>query len=90
MDAKLRRNCDQVGLVRFQEADHRGEQRRLADTSPKLVCPDSGQVDEPLRPTSVTERCRKRGKGKSCRIPSGVRWRIAEQSLTFSCKLVGN
>ena len=51
--------------MRLEEADQRGEQaparpRRRA----KLVCPDSGQVEEPLRPPFVAKRCRKRGEGK--------------------------
>ena len=69
----------------FEEAYDSGEQRRFADSAAKLVCPDSGQVDEPLSPPLVTKRCRKRGKGNSmC-----VHWRIGVQVLTFSRKLVG-
>ena len=54
--------------MRFEEAEQRGEQRRLAGPGPQLICPDSGQVEEPLRPTLVAERCRERGEGKSHRI----------------------
>ena len=39
--------------MRLEEADQRGEQRRVAGSRPKLVCPDSGQVEEPLRPPLV-------------------------------------
>ena len=75
--------------MRFEEADDAGEQRGFADTAAKLVCPDSGQVDEPLSPSLVTKRCRKRGKGNSRGIPPGIGWRIDEQSLTSGRKLVG-
>ena len=41
------RNGDEIGLMRLEEAHQREEQgcviRRLA----KLLCPDSGQVEEP-------------------------------------------
>ena len=71
--------------MRFQEAYDAGKQRGLADSPAKLVCPDSGQVDEPLSPPLVTKRCRKRGKGNSVCI----HWRIGVQVLTFGRKLVG-
>lgn len=54
--------------MRFEEAQQRSEQVRFAGPAPQLVSPDSGQVDEPLRPTLVTDRCRKRGEGESYRI----------------------
>jgi hypothetical protein len=57
-NAKLLRNRDEIRLVRFQEADQRGKQRRLTRASAKLVCPDSGQVDEPPGPPRLTKRCR--------------------------------
>ena len=69
----------------FEEPDQRRKQLRLAKPRAKLLCPDSGQVDEPLSPPIVTQRCRKRGKGDSLRVS----WRMIEQSLTFSRKLVG-
>ena len=52
----------------FQECEHRGKQRRIVGLVPKLFCPDSGQVQEPLGPTFVAKRCRKGGKGNSQRI----------------------
>ena len=67
-DANLLRNGQQIGFVRFEKANERGEQRRVARLALQLVCPDSGQVEEPLRPTLLPERCRKRGKGKSNRV----------------------
>lgn len=42
--------------MRFEEADERGEKLRLAGPGAKLVCPDSGQIDETARPPRVTER----------------------------------
>ena len=58
----------QVRLMRFEEAQQRGEQRGFARLRPQLICPDSGQVEEPLRPPLVAERCRKRGEGKRDRV----------------------
>ena len=48
--------------MRFEEAEQRREQVRLAGARTQLVSPDSGQIDEPLRPTLLTERCGKRAK----------------------------
>ena len=64
----LRGYGQQVRLMPFQECDQRRKQRRIIRLVPKLVCPDSGQVQEPLGPTFVAERCRKGGKGNSQRI----------------------
>ena len=64
----------------FEEAKQRRKKLGLTEAPAKLVCPDSGQVDEPLGASSVTKRCRKRGKGGSF----WVCWRIREQGLTFS------
>ena len=69
----------------FKKAQEGCKQIRFRSPAAKLVCPDSGQVDEPLSPPSITKRCRKRGKGDSLR----VRWRIVKQGLTFGRKLVG-
>ena len=84
-NAKLLRNGDEIRLMRFEKAYDGREKPGFADPSTQLVCPDSGQVDEPLSPPIVTQRCRKRGKGDSLRVS----WRMIEQSLTFSRKLVG-
>jgi len=59
-DAKLLSNGEQVRLVRFEEADQRREERGIAGPAPKLLCPDSGQLDEPLSPAGFPERCCKR------------------------------
>jgi two-component system cell cycle response regulator DivK len=53
-----------VGLVRFEEAQQRGQQRGVGCPNPQFVSPDSGQINEPLRPPVVTKRCRKCGEGK--------------------------
>jgi len=47
----------------FEEADERREKRGIGRSGPQLLCPDSGQVEEPMCPAIVPERCRKRGKG---------------------------
>jgi hypothetical protein len=61
-DAKLLGHGDQVRLMRFEEPNHRREKRRISHALAKLVCPDSGQIEEPLRPAFVTKRCRERAK----------------------------
>ena len=66
--ANLLRNGQEIGLMRLEKSDQRGEQGGLICPAPKLVCPDSGQVEEPLRPTLLPKRCRKGGKGKSHRV----------------------
>ena len=54
----------------LEEAEERCQQLWLPRASAKLVSPDSGQVEEALRPTIVSERCGKRGK----REGDGVIW----------------
>ena len=68
--AKLLRNREQVRLMGFEEAQERGEKRRIVQPAPELVGPDSGQVEKALRPTFVPERCRERGEGNS----RGIIW----------------
>ena len=63
-------DIDKVGLVRLEEAKQSGKQFRLGGTPAQLFSPDSGHVDEPLRPTVVPERCGKRAKRES----DGVIW----------------
>lgn len=79
-NANLLGNGEQVGLVRLEKADEGGEERRLLDAAPELICPDSGQSKEALRPPLVTKRCRKRGKGKSV----GIIWVLNRHSLHSS------
>ncbi len=54
----------------LQEADQRCEQARVAGPGPKLVCVDSGQVEEPLSPPCIAKRCCERTKGNG----KGVVW----------------
>jgi hypothetical protein len=61
----------------FEEADQGGEQRGLVRPAAKLLCPDSGQVEEAAGPPFVAERCRKRGKGKGM----GIVWRLGRHGL---------
>ena len=68
LHAKFLGDRQEIRLVRFEEAQQRGEQRRLAGTAAELIRPDSGQVEEPMRPPFVAERCRKRGEGERDRI----------------------
>jgi hypothetical protein len=69
-NAKLLRDRDQIGLVRLEKANQRCKETSLAETPAKLVCPDSGQVDEPFGASFVTKHCRKRGKAQC----DGVVW----------------
>jgi hypothetical protein len=55
-NAKLLRDDQEVRLMRFEEADQRREKRRLARSCAKLVRPNSGQVEKPLRPSPVAKR----------------------------------
>jgi hypothetical protein len=68
LDAKLLGDRKQIGLVGFEEAQQSGEQRRVAEPAPELLGPDSGQVEEALRPTLGAERCGKRSEGERDRI----------------------
>jgi hypothetical protein len=62
--AKFFRHGEQIGLMRFEEAQQSSEKGWIAHPAPQLVGPDSGQVEEPLRPTLGAERCGKRGKAE--------------------------
>jgi hypothetical protein len=44
--------------MRLEEAQQRCKERRFGGSAPELNRPDSGQVDEPLRPTLARKRCR--------------------------------
>jgi len=61
----------------LEECNERRKEDRIVRPAPELICPDSGQVEEPLRPALVAKRCRKRGKGKSHRIV----WCLGEHAL---------
>jgi hypothetical protein len=76
-NAKLLGNVKKVGLVRLKETQKSGEDRRFSDPVAKLICIDSGQVDEPLGASGVTKRCCKRCKRDSVRVD----WRISKQCL---------
>jgi len=54
--------------VRFEKTQQSREQLLVARSGAQLVRPDSGQVEEPLRPTLIAERCHERGEGKRYRI----------------------
>ena len=52
----------------LEEAKQSGEDLPVSRAGAQLIGPDSGQVEESLRPTLVTERCRQRDEGKRHRI----------------------
>jgi two-component system cell cycle response regulator DivK len=66
-----------VWFVRLEEAEERREDCGLANSLPKLICADSGQVDEPLGASRVTKRCCKGRKRDSMWID----WRDLRQGL---------
>jgi len=76
--ANLLRNREQIGLVRLEECDQCRKQYRVVRPAPKFICPNSGQVEEPLRPPLVAKRCRKSGKGNDQRIAV---WRLRVHRL---------
>jgi len=47
---------DQIGFVRFEEAQNRGEQRRIADTRAQLGRIEPGQVEQPRGALRLAER----------------------------------
>ena len=63
--------------MRLEKPQQGGEQRGIAGSGAKLVCPDSGQVEEPLSPPLLANRCRKRGK----RERKGIIWSPRKQDL---------
>lgn len=67
-DAKVLRDSEQIRLVCFQKPQQCAQQRRIGRSRPQLLSPDSGQLDEPLRPARVTKRCRKCGERESDRV----------------------
>ena len=71
-NADLFSDTYEVRLMRFEESDQRGEERRVVRPAPKLVCPDSGQLEEPAGPAVVSERCSQCCKRKCLRIG----WRL--------------
>ena len=58
LHAKRLRDLEQVRFVGLEEPKERRQQLRFRRTAPQLVSPDSGQIDEPLRPTFTPKRCR--------------------------------
>ncbi len=67
-DIQMGGDRQQVGLMRFEERDHCGQKRRIADAGAKLVCPDSGQCQEPFGTRFVHQRCCQRAKGERLRV----------------------
>jgi two-component system cell cycle response regulator DivK len=86
LNAKLLRNVDQVGLMRLQKANQGGEKAGLTGARAKLLCIDSGQVEETLSPPLIAERCCKRAKGNG----EGVVWTWGVHDLRYGFKAEGS
>ena len=63
--------------MRLEKADDGAEQCRLAHPMPKVICPDSGQVQEPPGAPFVSQRRRKGREGEGM----GVVWRLGRHGL---------
>ena len=63
--------------MRLQKPDQCGEQAGLSGAGAQLICPDSGQVQEPPRPPFVRKRRRECRKGKRM----GIIWRWWRHAL---------
>ena len=68
--------------MRFEKTDQCSEQARFARSGAKLVCPDSGQLDEPLRPSGITKGYGKGAKGKL----EGIIWLQRAHDLELRLK----
>ena len=68
LDANLPGDREQVRLVCLEETQQSREERRIGSSGAQLIRPDSGQIEEALRPAFGPERCRKRGQRKSERV----------------------
>ena len=72
--------------MRFEKLDQRGEEPRFAGPAPELVRPDSGQIEEALRPLRLIERC---GKRRECK-GVGIGWRLAVHGLELNTSMGGS
>ena len=72
--------------MRFEEADQRRKQSRLAGARTKLVCVDSGQVEETLSPAPIAKRCAKRTKSNG----NGVVWTWRVHDPRYCSKAEGS
>ena len=68
--------------MRLEEGDERCKQLRIARPAAEFIRPDSGQFEEPLRPTVVEQRCRKRGERDGRCVERTLIWIIFRQCLT--------
>ena len=84
--SSLFRDQHQIRLVRFEEREQRRKQRWFAGAAAKLVCPDSGQVEEPAGPPLVGERCSESRE----RERMGIIWRRARHGLDAMLPREGN
>ena len=65
--------------MRFQEGNQRREKLRISGAAAQLACPDSGQVQEPVRAPFVGNDGRKSGKRDRRRVI----WRLGLHGLSW-------
>ena len=70
----------------LEEREQGRQQRRLAEPSAKLVCPDSGQFDETVGPPRIIERLDERGQ----REHFGIIMRFVAHGLNCARVIKGN
>ena len=71
--------------MRLEKADQRRQQHRVVRPSPQIICPNSGQFEEPPGPALVGKRCRKGGKGEGAWIRGRIIWRAQCHRLGCEC-----
>ena len=80
------RNGDQIRLIGFEKKKECRQQLWLGCPGAQFICLDSGQIEEPLRPAFVGQRCRKRGERESI----GVVWCLRLHRLETPVKGEGS
>lgn len=65
----------------FEKPDQRLKQGRVQGPGAQLIRPNSGHIEEPLRPARVGERCAKRKKSKCDGIDGLSHWPIPPERL---------
>ncbi len=67
--------------MRLEKPQESGKKRRFRGSLAQLICPDSGQIEEPAGPAFVAERCCQRGKRQRLGVLWYVVWTWARHGL---------